>query len=82
MGLDARPDGLNRPAELCSHGIALRRTFENDNTGRGSDVAASSWWSSHAAARAPSTRLSHSAIWFQLVKIWLSLPETLKVRIY
>lgn len=27
---------------------------------------------SHAAARTPSTRLSHSAIWFQLVKIWLT----------
>jgi hypothetical protein len=27
---------------------------------------------SHATARAPSTRLSHSAIWFQLVKIRLT----------
>ena len=30
---------------------------------------------SHAAPRAPSTRLSHSAIWFQLVKIWLAVAD-------
>ena len=75
-GLDARPDGVKRAAELCPHGIALRPTFENDNAGRGSDVAGVVGGPSHAAARAPSRRLSHSAIWFQLVKIWLTiLPE-------
>ena len=34
----------------------------------------------HAAARAPSTRLSHSAIWFQLVKIRVTIFPSILSR--
>ena len=79
MGSKNAPDGLSRPAGLCPHGIPLRRTLENNNAGRGSDVArVVSETQGHAAARAPSTRLSHSAIWFQLAKIWLTTGRRIR----